>query len=239
MSPDLTHCAVVDPGDPAPVFTFLEENNCKLTDILVTHHHHDHSGGVLELHEASDATVYGPSHEAIPYCDHRLSEGDTITLPDIDIQFKVLDVPAHTRGHIAFVGDNMLFCGDTLFAAGCGRLFEGTAEEMHRALNKFAALPGETKVYCGHEYTVRNLQFAKEVEPHNTAITARLIDVEKLAAAQTVTLPSRIDIERDTNPFMRCDQPAVKQAAEKHIGHALTSPSDVLQVIRDWKTQVH
>src|SRR5688572_11205929 len=169
------HCAVVDPGDAAPVLEYLRSANLQLTDILITHHHADHTAGTPGLKQAFPASrVYGPSREAAHLLEHRLEHGAKLRLPELDVEFEVLDIPGHTLGHIAYYCNtqSLLFCGDTLFSVGCGRLFEGTAEQMYASLQRLAGLPGETAVYCGHEYTMKNIAFARQVEPHNDALWA-------------------------------------------------------------------
>lgn len=165
--------AVVDPGDAAPVLSCVREQRLRLTAIVATHHHADHVGGAAELRAHFDVPMFGPAGESIPTVTQQLREGDAIVVPGIDLALRVLDVPGHTAGHIAYVGDGTLFCGDTLFACGCGRLFEGTAAQMHASLAKLAALAPETRVYCAHEYTLANIRFALAVEPDNAALIAR------------------------------------------------------------------
>jgi hydroxyacylglutathione hydrolase len=229
------NAAVVDPGEAGPVRAYLRANRLNLTAILNTHHHADHVGGNAELLEHYPVPVYGPYDDRIPTVSERVGEGDKFTLPGFGIEFDVLEIPAHTKTHIAFVGAGMVFCGDTLFACGCGRLFEGTPAHMHAALNKLARLPAATRVYCGHEYTLSNIKFARVVEAGN----AELASWEKTAAAQRAndepTLPSTIERELVANPFLRCSEPAVAAAASKHAGRQLSDPVSVLGVLREWK----
>lgn len=228
-----TNCgAVVDPGDAKPVLDVLEANHIQLTAILVTHHHADHCGGIPKLLEHLDVPVYGPKHETIPHCSHPFGEGDKVILDDIDTQFSVLDIPGHTLGHIAYVGDNMLFCGDTLFTGGCGRLFEGTALQMFNSLNKLKQLPKETLVYCGHEYTLANLEFALTIEPENKILIQRFEQVKTQTAKQEATVPSLLSLELETNPFLRTNIPAVIVAVKKFATHKIEDESDVLLNIR-------
>ena len=168
---DGVHAAVVDPGDAAPVFAVLEANNLTLVAILLTHHHADHVGGVPELLQRFPVPVFGPSREAIPTITHALNQEDSIAVPELGLTLQVLDVPGHTGGHIAYlsVEEGWLFCGDTLFAGGCARLFEGTPAQMVGSLSTLAKLPDGTQVYCAHEYTMANLRFAQEIEPGNAA----------------------------------------------------------------------
>lgn len=226
---------VVDPGDAGPVFNYLSLHGLSLVAILVTHHHGDHVGGNHELLEKFDVPVYGPRQESIPGLTHPVAEGSTVRIPALDLDFQVLDVPGHTRGHVAYYGANRLFCGDTLFACGCGRLFEGTAEQMHRSLQKLAALPADTLVYCAHEYTLSNIRFAKAVEPENPDLFAREREVLALLAQHQPTVPSTIGLERRTNPFLRAGQPAARAAAEGHAGHALGTETAVFATLREWK----
>lgn len=227
--------AVVDPGDAAPVLDHLALHGLSLVAILVTHHHGDHVGGNRELLQQFDVPVYGPRHEPIPGLTHPVEDGSTVRIPALGLDFRVLDVPGHTRGHVAYYGANRLFCGDTLFSCGCGRLFEGTAEQMHRSLQKLAALPADTQVYCAHEYTLSNIRFAKAVEPENPDLLAREREVLALLGQGQPTLPSSIGLERRTNPFLRVDQPAARGSAEAHAGHPLGTEIEVFAVLREWK----
>jgi hydroxyacylglutathione hydrolase len=228
---------VVDPGDPAVVLRAIAERELTLRAILVTHHHHDHIGGVPALQNKFSLPVIGPADEHIPGCSQRVGDGDTVYIAGVDVSFTVLDVPGHTRGAVAFFGDHLLFSGDTLFAAGCGRLFEGTAEQMHASLSKLAALPADTAVYCGHEYTLNNLRFAAAVEPSNAAIAKRLEHTTTLQQQGLPSLPSTLAMERATNPFLRCDQAAVRAAAERRHGGPLLCANNVFAAIRSWKDQ--
>jgi hydroxyacylglutathione hydrolase len=229
------NAAVVDPGEAAPVLDYLHNHQLTLTAILNTHHHADHVGGNSALLEHFKVPVYGPHEERIPTVSRHLREGEKFALDGIGIELSVIEVPAHTRSHIAFYGADMLFCGDTLFAGGCGRIFEGTPAHMHAALGKLMALPDHTRVYCGHEYTLANLRFARAAEPGNPLVTAW----EQQAAAQRerneVTLPSTIGREKGANPFVRCDQPGVIATASQHAGRTLTEVVEVLAEIRLWK----
>ena len=227
--------AVVDPGDAGPVLKALEEQGLRLGTILITHHHHDHVGGVQRLLEHSPVDVYGPATESIPGRTHALREGDEITLDYLDLTLRVIEVPGHTSGHIAYHGEGMLFCGDTLFAGGCGRLFEGTPAQMHDSLSRLAALPDETRVYCAHEYTEANLRFASRVEPDNPDLARRLDDVISLRRRDACTLPSSLAEERRTNPFLRAGVPEVQRAAEAREGRELASSTDVFAAVRRWK----
>jgi hydroxyacylglutathione hydrolase len=227
--------AVVDPGDAGPVERALEEHGLRLDAILVTHHHADHVGGVATLKHRFTPTVYGPAYESIPARDRALSGGDTIEA--LGTRFEVIDVPGHTAGHIAYyaASESALFCGDTLFACGCGRLFEGTPAQMHASLSALAALPGQTRVYCAHEYTLANIRFALAVEPGNAELQQRALDAEALRRRGEPTVPSTIALERATNPFLRCDAAEVRAAAARRKRGAETSPVTTFATLREWK----
>jgi hydroxyacylglutathione hydrolase len=235
---DDVHCAVVDPGDAAPVLDYLRSANLQLTDILVTHHHADHTAGIPALKQAFPASrIYGPDREAAHLLEHRLGHGAKLRLPELDVEFEVIDIPGHTLGHIAYYcsARPLLFCGDTLFSAGCGRLLEGTAEQMYASLQRLAALPGETAVYCGHEYTMKNIAFARQVEPHNSALREFERHAMQLRHAHKPTLPTHLGDELAVNPFLRAHMPDVKQSAERYSGQSLVRPVDVFRVLRRWK----
>jgi hydroxyacylglutathione hydrolase len=227
--------AVVDPGDAEPVLRRLQQRELKLEAILVTHHHGDHVGGVAALARATGARVFGPRREAIPLRDVALGAGDRIEV--LGVGFDVLDVPGHTLGHIAYHAPSLrlLFCGDTLFAAGCGRLFEGTAEQMADSLARLAGLPADTRVYCAHEYTLSNLRFARTVEPDNDVLRLRQQACIALRERGAPTVPSTMAEELATNPFLRGDSPAVRRAAETRAGRPLATPAAVFAVLREWK----
>jgi hydroxyacylglutathione hydrolase len=239
MIRDGARAAAVDPGDAAPVQAWLAREGVTLAAILNTHHHADHVGGNRALLMHTPVPVFGPARETIPGCDHPLREGDVVALPGMAATFNVLDVPGHTAGHIAYVGDMgdgaALFCGDTLFAGGCGRLFEGTPADMHASLMKLAALAPATRVYCAHEYTLANLAFAAAVEPANPALALRTMNAQTQRAAGVPTVPSTLAIERATNPFLRASEPAVRASAERQAGRALASPVEVFAAVRAWK----
>ncbi len=234
QDPQTQRCAVVDPGDAAPVLAWLKQNPAwTLSDILITHHHHDHVGGVEQLKSVTGAKVYGPASENIPARDTALQDNDRITALGWD--FEVYTIPGHTLGHIAFYHSGVLFCGDTLFAAGCGRLFEGTPLQMHTSLERLAALPDDTLVYCAHEYTQSNLKFALAVEPDNADIAERVQNVNQMRARGEITLPSNLALEKRTNPFLRTSETSVKQKADERNGRDNRSGAEVFASLRAWK----
>ncbi|MBV2180466.1 MAG: hydroxyacylglutathione hydrolase [Castellaniella sp.] len=233
------HAIVVDPGEAAPVESLLT-HGLILEAILITHHHQDHVGGVRALQQRTGARVYGPRHENLPVCDVRLTEGDLVELPGTGLQFQVLDIPGHTAGHIAYVGlldpdRPAIFCGDTLFAAGCGRLFEGTPAQMLESLSKIGCLPPDTLVCCAHEYTTANIRWALQVEPANAALQVRAQDAARLRAQGLPTVPSCLDLELRTNPFLRARHPDVRAAASQHAATLLDTPQAVFACLRQWK----
>jgi hydroxyacylglutathione hydrolase len=231
-------CAVVDPGDAQPVLDWLTKNgDWQLSDILITHHHHDHVGGVERLKSATGARVYGPAAESIPARDVALNDNDRVNVLGLD--FQIIAVPGHTLGHIAYYHERtpqpLLFCGDTLFAAGCGRLFEGTPAQMHASLSRLAALPDATLIYCTHEYTLSNLRFARAVEPHNVQVAQRFDDVTRLRAQDRITLPSNLALEKATNPFLRTEETSVKEKVDERTDRSNTSPTSIFAGLRAWK----
>lgn len=229
------YAAAVDPGAAEPVLDYLGRHGLRLVAVLNTHHHRDHTGGNEDLLRHTVVPVFGPRLEAIPTVTYPVGEGDIVPLPELGVEFTVLDVPGHTAGHVAYYGSNSLFCGDTLFACGCGGLFEGTPAQMHASLQKLAALPDETQVYCAHEYTLANIDFARAVEPANAALLKRETLDRQTREKGHPTLPSTIALEKATNPFLRSEQPAVIEAASRYAGHALTDSVDVFASIRKWK----
>ena len=236
---DGRNALVVDPGDDAPVSAALDERGLELAAILVTHHHADHVGGVNALRPRLRGPVFGPARERIPEPFEPLAEGDRIEV--LGLSFEVFDVPGHTAGHIAYLHRGadqapLLFCGDTLFSAGCGRLFEGTPAQMHQSLAKLAALPGATRVCCTHEYTLSNLRFAAAVEPGNQAIHAHAAWCRDVRAQGRPTLPSTIARELEINPFLRCRVPEVVASARRQ-GATNGDEVDVLAALREWKNR--
>ena len=230
---------VVDPGDAAPVQAYLDREGLDLAAIVATHHHGDHVGGVEALVARRHVPVYGPAREPIPARTRALREGDAVVLGELGLELLVLDVPGHTAGHIACTGRvadaPVLFCGDTLFAAGCGRIFEGTPATMWTSLQKLAALDPATRVFCAHEYTLANLHFAAVVEPANVALAQRRVRDAALRERGQPTVPSTIADELATNPFLRAGEPAVRAAAEAHAGRRLDGEVAVFAALRAWK----
>lgn len=231
------HAVAVDPGDAAPVRSWLEKNDKTLSAILCTHHHHDHTGGICELAEVYNAPVYGPQQENIPCISHAVTEGSSIEMPSLGITLDVLDIPGHTRGHVAYLFQGNLFCGDTLFGCGCGRLFEGTPAQMYASLQRLAELPDNTLVYCAHEYTELNMPFALACEPGNPLIRQRQADVHVARTAGRPTLPSTIALEKATNPFLRCSQPEIIHNLELHSGLHFPENDEValFAALREWR----
>ena len=237
MLHDGTHAVVVDPGDAAPVMKALDAQSLQLAGILVTHHHADHVGGVNALRPRLQGPVWGPAHESIPTPFTALNDGDQIDV--LGLRFRVIDVPGHTAGHIAYAQEGatqapLLFCGDTLFSAGCGRLFEGTPAQMHRSLTRLSALSGDSRVCCTHEYTLSNLRFAAAVEPGNAERAAYESRCKALRAEGQMTLPSSIELELQINPFLRCAEPEVVAAAKAQGAHG-NDAVDVFAALREWK----
>ena len=242
MLQDGHHAIVVDPGDAQPVFDALRRGNLQLAAILVTHHHADHTGGVAVLRDATGAPVFGPEREKIPEPFTPLAHGDVAEA--MGLRFDVLDVPGHTAGHIAYFlpahdgTTPLLFCGDTLFSGGCGRLFEGTPAQMLHSLDALCALPDDTQVCCAHEYTLSNLRFAQVVEPGNHALTQYMAQCQALRALGQPTLPSQLATERLINPFLRSREADVRHAVQAHAELAsTTSETDVFAALRQWKNE--
>lgn len=243
------HCAVVvDPGDAQPVIEALKNDNLVLQAILVTHHHADHIGGVHELlawceeHQGNRPIVYGPANEEIACVTESLIGGDVVNIPNLDVTFKVIDVPGHTAGHIAFYLDTKnathskhLFCGDTLFASGCGRLFEGTAAQMSHSLSQLKQLPDDTWVHCAHEYTLSNIKFAVAVEPNNADLIDWQNKAQLLRQQGMPTVPTSLAHEKRVNPFLRCEEVSVIQAVIEQRALQQTDPVSVFAALRSWK----
>lgn len=235
-SPTDSSIAVVDPGDAEVVERYLTDSNRTLSAILVTHHHRDHTGGVDQLKSRYSVPVYGSSESKFPGVTNPLSDGDSITLFGATISIKA--VPAHTLDHIAYLVDcktPQLFCGDTLFLAGCGRLFEGDAHQMQQAMDYFASLADNTEVYCTHEYSLANLAFAKAADPENIEIDQTITRCEQLRAANQPTLPSSIALEKKINPYMRTREAALVASASEYAQQTLSAGVETLAALREWK----
>jgi hydroxyacylglutathione hydrolase len=225
----------VDPGDAAPVIDELRRSSASLAAILLTHHHHDHIGGVEGLLRLGPVPVIGPDDPRIELRNRTVRDGDRCDLPELGLAFDTLAVPGHTLTHVAFWGHGAVFCGDTLFSAGCGRMFEGTASQMNASLGRLRALPPETRMFCGHEYTAANLRFALTVDPDNRTAQDYREAVERTRAAGAPSLPSLMSLEVRINPFLRCDAAVIRAAAEAHAGKPLPEPFQVFGELRAWK----
>ncbi|MBS3785863.1 MAG: hydroxyacylglutathione hydrolase [Gammaproteobacteria bacterium] len=234
--PKTGKAAVVDPGEAGPVLSALEGMDAKLSAILITHHHQDHVGGVKSLAHGN-VVVYGPADSVITGITNPVRPGEHIEPAELFIDLKVIAAPGHTLDHIVYYGDGVLFAGDALFAGGCGRLFEGSAKQMQEYLATLRELPNETKIYCGHEYTLKNLEFAAAVEPNNTRLASRLEQVREQRARNAITLPSTMGEEKATNPFLRWDNQGVIASASQWAGQSLTTPVEVFAALRRWKDQ--
>lgn len=223
---------VVDPGDAEPVKTVLRDLDLNLAGILVTHHHYDHTDGISELKQRWSVSAWGAKNE---HTDQKCEEGDTVNVCGYD--FSVIDVPGHTLDHVAFYNEelNLLFCGDTLFLGGCGRIFEGTPEQMYTSLQKLSSLPENTQVYCTHEYSQANLKFAQAVEPDNPYVLQAISRTDKLRNQNKPTLPTTIADEKCHNPFFRSHQPAVIATAIEQKGTLVVAPAEVFAAVRQWK----
>jgi len=226
--------SVVDPGDAKPVLDYLNKTNKNLKDILITHHHFDHTAGVPELENIISGSIYGPQN-SYKLIQEEVTQGHTLS--SLDIKFEVIEVPGHTLDHIAFYNEenNILFCGDTLFAGGCGRVFEGTFDQMFESLNKLKQLPDSTQIYCGHEYTKNNLLFSIKVEPENNDLIIRNSGIDNLIMTNGSSLPSSIELEKKTNPFLRCDLLGDNIQLMEKFGLDVPSENEIFKHIREWK----
>jgi len=226
------HTVVIDPGDAAPVIATLKSLSLTLDAILITHHHSDHIGGVAELLKHwPEANVYAPKREQYNFPHQAVGENDVVQLKTLNLDLAVMETPGHTLGHVVYYGANMLFCGDTLFGAGCGRLFEGTPKQMYHSLKRLAKLPKNTAIYCTHEYTEHNLRFARSLDPGNAALAVRQVDAAAIRLAGKPTLPSNIGLELETNPFLRCHTAAIQLASSANNTNSLA----VFAVIREMR----
>ena len=235
-----THLALVDPGDADVCITFIEKNKLILSSILITHHHPDHTGGIKKLRQYCQEKqwpleIYAPKNETIPFATHSLIQNDTLELTQLNLTLQVIELPGHTLGHIAYYHDDILFCGDTLFSGGCGRLFEGSPQQMHHSLNKLKALPTRTRVYCTHEYTLANLEFALTVDPTNPELIQYYNQVKQLRIADKNTLPSSMLQEKKINPFFRCFDLNIQQNVSEHNNVALQDEISTFTALRQWK----
>lgn len=229
-------CVIIDPGDAKPVLEALQKTNKTLSAILITHHHWDHINGISELLQHYPQTpVYGPAKEKIPHKTHALKEGDRVKIKAIDSEFRVLDVPGHTAGHIAYYGEESLFCGDTLFACGCGRIFDSTAEALYQSLVNITCLPAKTLIYCTHEYTLNNIGFAQWVEPENKALQQRLDDSQKMRDNNKATIPFTLSLELQTNPFLRLSTPTVIERITDKMQKEIPQAAKRFAALRQWK----
>ena len=232
------HAVVVDPGDAEPVLNYLRTHNLVLSAVLITHHHRDHTGGIPKLASAlPNLPIIGPRGGHIRGITKSVSQGDTVTLPLLNLTLQVMEVPGHTLDHIAFFGHDALFCGDTLFSAGCGRLFEGSPEQMLHSLNKLKRLPDATKVYCTHEYTLANVKFALAVEPNNSALQHYANWAQEKRGNNEPTLPSNLQEQKAINPFLRAHELSVKHAAEAYCEKSLRDDVAVFTAVRRWKDE--
>lgn len=239
-SNDSNKLAIVDPGDANVCIEFIEQQNLQLSNILITHHHADHVGGINKLVEYCknkqwSLTVYGPENESIPHCDVTLNESQTVKLADLGFEFTVIDLPGHTSGHIAYLSEDNLFCGDTLFSGGCGRLFEGTPEQMLSSLDKLSALPERTHVYCAHEYTQANLNFALTVEPCNAELVHYYNQVLQKRENGIATIPTSIMLEKKINPFLRSHEASLMASASEYSESVVKDKLQTFTIIRGWK----
>lgn len=235
---DHKHIVIVDPGESEPVLMYLRSQNLVLDAILLTHHHGDHTSGVRGLlQQFPNIPVYSSVKDKVTGVTQFVKEGDKIDLEKQNVTLEILEIPGHTLGHIAYFGNNLLFCGDTLFSVGCGKIFEGTAQQMHNSLEKLKKLPSSTQMYCGHEYTLNNIKFAQAVDPNNQALEARRQAVLALREKDQPSLPVPMSLELETNPFLRCNETNIALAIEIFSGEKFSNESDVFAYLRKWKNQ--
>jgi len=225
---------LVDPGQAEPALALLNAQNLQLDGILVTHRHHDHIGGIEKLRGVYNVPVYGRQHPLNPHITHPLNEGMQLNLAQFNLILDIFEIPGHLDDHLAYIGPNILFCGDVLFGAGCGKNFEGSNAQLHQSLQRLAALPETTRVYCAHEYTASNLRFALACEPQNFDIQQRIADTNQLRARNIPSLPSTIKLEQATNPFLRCNQPELIETLQQR-NMQTTTELEVFTAIRTWR----
>lgn len=228
--------AIIDPGVAKPASDYIEQQQLELAALLITHGCWDHISGIGEMLKYKKVPVYGPTHDRVPHLDHALVEGDIVPLGELEL--KVLDTPGHRKGHISFYGDDMLFCGDAIFSAGCGKLHDGSFAQSHASLNKISQLPNNTHLYCAHEYTADNLRFAAMIEPGNQDIQHYADKVKTIRAEGKATIPTTVGLERKINPFLRHGEPEVKASAERWIGHPLHGGLEIFTALRKWKSSL-
>jgi hydroxyacylglutathione hydrolase len=232
------HVIIVDPGEAKPALEFIENKQFQPVAIINTHQHYDHIDGIKELVDMYQIPVYGSALELVPALTHPIQDHSQIKISEHFPTFNILNIPGHTAGHIAYQFEDKLFCGDTIFGAGCGRLLGGTADQLYSSILQLTQLPAETQLYCSHEYTEANLEFALLIEPNNPAILKRKNTVKALRDKGLPTLPSTLELELATNPFLRCDNSAVKASAEQYAGYPLNHAVDVFRVLRLWKDRI-
>lgn len=226
------YAVAVDPGDAAPVLDYLRQHELTLLAILITHHHNDHVDGVNGLLKVSRVPVYAPRNEFFSFPYQPVGEGDQLEFAELETTLHVLDVPGHTAAHVAYYGGNCLFCGDTLFGCGCGRILGGSASQLYHSLQKLAALPDATRVYPAHEYTLSNIAFARMIDPGNLDLAERERTAEIQKSRQQPTLPSTIALEKCTNPFLRCETAPIQLAVAKTDPAAANSPELTFSALR-------
>ncbi|PTQ85308.1 hydroxyacylglutathione hydrolase [Nitrosomonas ureae] len=234
------YAIIIDPGTAVPVIEYLRLKKLQPSAILITHHHSDHTGGIAELLQLFDIPVYGPGNESIAAITNPVQQNDIVNLPEISLNLTVLDTPGHTRGHIAYYGSDpwhMIFCGDTLFSCGCGRIFEGSATQLYQSLQKISRLPDATLIYCAHEYTLGNIAFARTVNPENKKLNEFAITAQELRHKNIPTIPTTLSLEKAINPFLRCEHQPIINSAQNYSAQPMQNPDNVFKVLREWKNK--